>query len=334
MSDVLPTIPDVPPPPPEAPAAPESTRPRRRGLVAGGIAVAIALVAGALVVVLTQGGGSAEAQPLALSFTQGQSESYAIHQTMDGNISSDLFGDMPLEMDVTQVVSWEVTSVADDGTATIELSVTEMSGSVNGVEVPAAAAQMPPFEIVIAPDGRIVSAGGFALGGAGQTQGFGFPGMGQLTPLLPDEGEAVAPGDTWTKEFSQDFPFGEGTIEYTTTSTYERNEDVDGTEAAVITTEMSIPLDFSFSFQELLDSLGDELVPAGATGIDALADASMSYSGSGEITQTSWVDLEAKALLRVQSSGDFDMSVTFSGVPGFDGEMAFTGTFTQELERR
>jgi hypothetical protein len=56
--------------------------------------------------------------------------------------------------------------------------------------------------------------------------------MGQLTPLLPDEGEMVAVGDSWEKSFSQEFPFGEGTIEFTATSTYERDETVNGREAA------------------------------------------------------------------------------------------------------
>jgi hypothetical protein len=302
--------------------------------VAGGIAVAVALVAGALALVLTQGGGSAEAQPLALRFTEGQSESYAIHQTMDGSIASDLIGDMPLAMDVTQVVTWRVVSVDDDGVATIEVAVTEMTGTVNGMAIPSAQAQTPPIELVIAPDGRVVSAGGLSLGGAGQTQGFGFPGMGQMTPILPDEGDVVAPGDTWEKEFSQDFPFGEGTIEFTATSTYQRNEDVDGREAAVIVTEMTVPLDFTFEFQDLIDSLGSDLGASGATGMEMFADASMAYSGAGTFTQTSWVDLEAKELLRTESSGDFDMTVAFAGVPGFDGTMAFTGTFTQELDRR
>jgi hypothetical protein len=193
---------------------------------------------------------------------------------------------------------------------------------------------MPPIEIVIAPDGRVVSAGGLSLGGAGQTQGFGFPGMGQMTPILPDEGDVVAPGDTWEKEFSQDFPFGEGTIEFTATSTYQRNEDVDGREAAVIITDMTVPLDFTFEFQDLIDSLGSDLGASGATGMDMFAGASMAYSGAGTFTQTSWVDLEAEELLRTESSGDFDMTVAFAGVPGFDGTMAFTGTFTQELDRR
>jgi hypothetical protein len=253
---------------------------------------------------------------------------------MDAEIASDVLGNQPMSMDITQVVGWEVVSVADDGTATIEVTVSEMSGTVNGIELPET--PVSPIEMVIAPDGRIVSAGGLALGGAGQTQGFGFPGMGQLTPLLPDEGEIVAVGDTWEKEFSQDFPFGEGTIAFTATSTYERDETVDGREAAVIVTEMTVPMDFTMDFADLLESLGPEA--PGLTGADLLDDAQISYSGEGAIKQTSFVDLEAQELLKTQSSGSFDIVMSFSGIPGLEvagpAEVAFDGTFTQEMTLR
>ena len=129
---------------------------------------------------------------------------------MDAEIASDAFGSQSVSMDVSQVVTWQVTSVDEEGVATIEVTISEMSGSVDGQPIPADIPSVPPVEIEIAPDGRVLSAGGFALGGAGQTQGFGFPGMGQLTPILPDDGEEVSVGDTWEKDFSQDFPFGEG----------------------------------------------------------------------------------------------------------------------------
>ena len=333
--DVEPQFQVPPPPPGAAVASPPTPRPesrRRGGLVVGAIVAVVALVGGVAVFAVTRG-GSAEARPLALAFTQGQSQTYQIHQTMDAEIASDVLGDQPMTMDVTQVVGWEVTSVADDGTATIEVSVSEMSGMVNGTSIPST--PVPPIEMVIAPDGRIVSAGGLALGGAGQTQGFGFPGMGQLTPLLPDEGDAVAVGDSWEKEFSQEFPFGEGTIEFTATSTYERNETVDGRKAAVIVTEMTVPLDFTLDFADLLEALGPEATGATGADLSLFDEARIGYGGQGTITQTSFVDLEAKELLRTESSGEFDLAMSFSGIPGLDAagaaEVAFTGTFTQEM---
>ncbi|HZD17576.1 MAG TPA: hypothetical protein VE669_05495 [Actinomycetota bacterium] len=314
-------------------SGPRVPPPRRsRGLAIGAIALVVALVGAGLAFVLTRGEDRAEAQPLALAFTEGQSETFAIHQTMDGRVEAEALGSQDLQMDMTQVMTWEVRSVDDQGIATISVAISEMSGTVNGIQIPQDQGQMPAIEFQVAPDGRIVSAGGLALGGAGQTQGFGFPGMGQLTPILPDDGQAVAPGDTWEKEFSQEFPFGDGTIEYTARSTYERNDEVGGAQAAVIVTEMTVPLDFTLDFADLIASLGEGAV--GVTGAAGLADATMSYGGQGSFTQTSFVDLDARELLKTDTSGDFDLTMAFGGIPGFEGEMAFTGTFAQQLERR
>ncbi|HET7928808.1 MAG TPA: hypothetical protein VFM40_04575 [Actinomycetota bacterium] len=321
----------MPPPPMPEPAAPA---PSRRGMIALAVAVVLVVVAGLVAFAITRG-DSAEAQPLALSFTQGQQRTYDVHQTMDANISSPLFGDEPLSLDVTQVIGWKVVSVDDAGTATIEVTVSDMSGTVNGTEVPSAPA--PPIEIRIAADGRVLFAGGLSLGGAGQTRGFGFPGMGQLTPILPDEGDAVSVGDTWDKEFSQDFPFGEGTIDFSASSTYVRNETVDGREAAVIETRMTVPIDATLELDELLGALGPEITGAtGAAGLEQLADGSIAYLGRGTFAQTSFVDLDARELLKTQSRGRFDISMTFE-IPGLaqgSGEMNFAGSFTQELELR
>jgi hypothetical protein len=321
------------PPPPETPRAP--SEPKRRGwIVLVAIAIAVLLVAGVAWVALSRG-DTAEAQPLALSFTQGQEQTYAIHLTMDAIMSSDMFGERPLKMDLSETVTWRVKSVDQDGTATIEIAVSEVSGSLNGEPVPST--DIPPLEMMIASDGRVLSAGGIAFGGSPDTQGFGFPGMEQLTPILPDAGDAVSVGDTWEKTFSQDFPYGDGTIEFTASGTYARNETVDGREAAVIQTQMTVPLDLTIDLSKLLEALGPEL--AGATGADlgGLQDASIAYDGQGSLSQTSFVDLEAKELLQTRSDGDFDISLGFQGIPGIDAapvDIAFTGTFTQSLDAR
>jgi hypothetical protein len=308
---------------------------RRRGVIAAAIAVVLIVVAGLAAFAITRS-DTAEAQPLALSFTQGEEKTYDVHQTMDAKVSSPLFGDEPLSMDVSQVVGWKVVSVDDAGTATIEVTVSDMSGTLNGSEVPSTPA--PPIQIQIASDGRVLSAGGLSLGGAAQTQGFGFPGMGQLTPILPDDGDAVSVGDTWDKEFSQDFPFGDGTIEFSATSTYVRNETVNGREAAVIQTQMTVPIDVTLDLAKLLDALGPEITGAtGASGLDALGGGSIAYVGQGTFTQTSFVDLAASEMLKTQSDGDFDISMRFEGIPGLADapvEMSFTGSFSQGLELR
>ena len=329
MSDPI-WIPAIPPPPPVGSSTPK----RRVGMLVGAIALVLTLLAGTFVFLSVRSGEHAEAQPLALAFTEGQSESYEIHQTMDGQISSPLLGgDQPLAMDLTQVVRWVVTHVDADGLATIELTVSEMSGTFNGAPIPSDPAAARPIEFEVAPDGEIVSAGGLALGGAGQTQGLGFPWMGQITPILPQDGGPVAPGDTWERSFSQDVPFGEGAVAFEARSRYDRNETVDGHQAAVIVTDMTVPVDLTLRIADLLDALG-ESGSTGASGPNQLSDASLSSRGEGSFTQTSSVDLQAQELLRTESSGSFDLTMALAGIPGFEGEIGFTGTFTQRLDRR
>lgn len=324
--------PTLPPPPEALRATPEPRH--RRWVVPVAIGVAVLLVAGVAWVVMSRG-DTAQARPLALSFTQGQERTYAIHQTLDAHMSSDVLGDQPLKMDMSETVTWRVKSVDENGSATIEVTVSDLSGSLNGEPVPST--DIPPLEMVIASDGRVLSAGGIAFGGSPGAQGFAFPGMEQLTPILPDSGEKVSVGDTWEKTFSQDFPYGDGTVEFTATSTYARNETVEGRQAAVIETHMTVPLDLTINLSELLKALGPEL--AGTTGADlgSLADASIAYEGRGSLSKTSFVDLEARELLKCRSNGDFDISLGFRGVPGIDSgpvDISFTGTFTQSLDVR
>jgi hypothetical protein len=258
-----------------------------------------------------------------------------IGMTMDGTVDAASLGSESLSMDVSETVTWTVTDVDNEGVATIEVAVTYMSGSVNGTELPSTGAEMPTVTMQIAPDGRILTAGGLALGGIEQTQGFGFPGMGQMTPLLPD-GE-VAPGDSWTKTFTQENPFGGGSLEFTATSTFEGYEDVNGTNAAVVTTSFDVPLDFTIDLADLLQTLAgasgsDGL--SGLTGIGDLVDASISYGGQGSIDMKAWVDTEAHQMLKMRSTGDFDMTMEFTGIPSLDGQIGFNGTFTESIEQR
>ena len=134
------------------------------------------------------GGQSVNAQPLSLAFSEGQSRTYTIHMTMDGRMEAGeaLGGSQPLQMDMTETMTWKVVSVDRDGVATVRVTTTRL-GSVNGIEMPSeATADAPSIDMRIAPDGRVLTAGGLSFAGFDQTGGAGFPGMGQLTPLLPD----------------------------------------------------------------------------------------------------------------------------------------------------
>lgn len=326
-------LPELPPPPPPSPG-PEGrggAPRRRRRLVWGALAVVLAVAAGSAVLATLERGPSAGARALRLSFTPGERATYRIHMTLDGTVSAgELLAETPMAMDLTEVVTWEVTDVDEEGVATITVTVNEMSGSVNGVDLPPDPSALRSLEMRVAPDGRVLEAGGLSFAGADLSGGATFPGMGQMTPLLPDH--PVEPGDTWRTSFSQDVPFGRGTISYEAESTFERYDELDGVRAAVITSRMTVPMDLTIRFDDLLGMT--EGAGGSPTDAGALEGAEVAYTGKGSFTQRSWVDLEAREPLKVASTGTFDMTMRIDGLETFEGrEIRFVGDFTMDLER-
>jgi len=314
-----------------SPGPKEAKGPFRLGTVAGAAGLVVAIVAALVVFHVTQPEDRAQAA-LAFAFGPGDTTGFRQHITMDGTIAAGALGTQPLAMDISQTVRWEVLSVDDDGVATVEIGVEDMSGTVNGISVPGIGSDQS-FTMRISPDGEIVTANGLAFGGSADAGGMGFPGMDQVTPVFPDH--PVSPGDTWEKRFSQKFPFGKGSIDYTARSAFERYEDVDGTRTAVVTTRFTVPLDFTIDLGELFEAFGGDL-GAPPTELAELGDARMIYGGSGSFAMTSWFDLATRKLVKSSSSGDFDMTIRVTGfpdAPGFPAEFSFVGTFTQELER-
>jgi hypothetical protein len=183
----------------------------------------------------------------------------------------------------------------------------------------------------VTPDGQIVDGNGLAFGATGSSGFGGFPGMDQVTPILPDH--EVAPGDEWDKHFSQTFPFGGGTIEYTAHSRFERYERVGNVRAAVVATSYTVPLDFSIDLADLAKAMGGNA--GGLSGMGG-KDLTMTYGGSGTFNQTSWLDLEGRQLLKSASDGDFDMTISFPGLQeqlGTD-EFHMQAAFSMAMTRR
>jgi hypothetical protein len=339
--------PSLPPPPGSSPAGPwaavrpsdawtssppEEPQKRRRPAPVIAAVVALALVAGiGTFAVLRKSGPTASgpATALALAFNRGDQTTYDLHMKMDGSIDLGSAGSQPLSMDTTETVGWKVLEVAKDGTATVRLSVNGASGSVNGQPIPAGAAESSTT-LRVTPDGQIVDANGMSLGSVGASPMGSFPGMNQVTPILPDH--AVSPGDEWDKHFSQKFPFGDAKIEYTAHSTFERYEQIDGVRAAVITTEYTVPLDFSLDLGELAKAFGGT---GEATGISG-KNGTLTYGGSGTFTQTSWLDLQQKQIVRGTTDGKFDMTMSLPALAAQLGtdHVSMSATFSLEMTRR
>jgi hypothetical protein len=291
-----------------------------------GLVVVVALIGGAVVFVV----GGDDDVALAWGFEEGQTYRYRMRMTFDGQVSAPELGlDQPLNMGMDATVSWRVKEVDEAGVATIELTMEDVSGTVNGMPSPQQAEDVET-SFRMAPDGRVLTAGELSF--ASSTNGEVIPGFDQVSAILPDQ--EVSPGDTWNKEFSQAFPFGEGELRYSSQSRFDRYEDRGGVRTAVITSNMTSPLEFTLEFRRLLETLGQTLQDAG---LPPGSNPKIVYGGNATVNATSWLDLEARQLVQGRNSSSFDMTMRFEGFPAGEippgSEVAFSGTASARIDR-
>jgi hypothetical protein len=82
---------------------------------------------------------------------------------------------------------------------------------------------------------------------------------------------------------------------------------------------------------EILGALSAAGLPSGPTGLPDLSGAALSYTGGGTFDQTSWLDLADQDLVKMQTTGDLDVTMSFDGFPGYAGTLKMTGTLEQQL---
>jgi hypothetical protein len=303
----------------ETTSDPLEPTPRHRGwLVAVAFAAVISL--GALISVWIVGGRGVA---LALSFTRGQSSSYAMTMTVQGTM--DAAGQsIPYDLAMSGTVQLRVISVSADGVAEVQevFSDVQMTSGGKPVDVPA---DLPSPVLHITTDGRVIASSGVTLFGGGGTQGPTQIGQDGLSAVLSEE--AVNLGDVWTTTVTQTIL---GTpVTYLARGVYLRDEPVAGVETAVVRTTALVPLDLTVRATDVAALVG---VPA-----DQLpAGASFTYAGRQHVTRTSWIDADASALVKTTSQGDYSMTMSGQGLPEGSlppGGLTMQGIVTMTLER-
>jgi hypothetical protein len=338
----------------EAGAAAETQPPRRRQLdtVIGAIVVVTALVGSLVAVQLTRPSAEAKAQTLAFAFTPGRTQTNTLHMEMEGTLAMEATGSLasemppdtssPLSLEMTETGTMKVLSVDDQGVATIESSISDVSGTIimNGITVPipSSATNETSTRLKITSDGRLLEVDGQAVPSWVQGMGAGFPGTDQYTPL-PDH--PVKPGDSWTESQSMDIPLGKDKtwkIVVTNVSTLDRYETVNGVEAAVITTKSEMPLDFTIdALAELGQGFEGHASPSPPSDNMDLSGVSLTLMGEISASTTVWFDPSAKDMLRDSGTADVDVKMDYArtsqGSPG-SMTITFKGTISTESERR
>jgi hypothetical protein len=293
------------------------------------LAMVVFLVAGVGAYFFLSRRSAAGGEAFALALSRNSTYSYDVNLGMNGTMTVQ-GQQMPFNMQLDQALSWRVESTDADGTAHVAVTVQTDSARFNGQPAPAIPTES--MQIRVAKDGRILSAGGFEIGGFSSNSELGslVPGSDQFMPLLPDH--PVKVGESWTKRFDQELPFDMGRLRYDVDSTLLRYEVVDGKRTAVLFSRLSLPLDMTIDLRKVLEASGNSAgqLPDGIN-------PRMKFGGSVTMRQTAWFDRARGELERSSVNANFDMSIDFEGLPQQAnppaGAMRFTGTMNVQVQR-
>ncbi|HEY3208346.1 MAG TPA: hypothetical protein VGL18_00920 [Actinomycetota bacterium] len=303
--------------------------PRPRRPIALGLVVVLVAAAGAYFF-LNRRSSSSGGTAFALALSRNSTYAYDVHLGMQGTISAQ-GQQMPLNMQMDQTISWRVESTDSDGTATVAVTATTESAQFNGQPAPAIPSQTT--RIRVAKDGRILSAG-FEISGFASNSDLGslVPGSDQFMPLLPDH--PVNVGDSWTKRFDQELPFGMGRLRYDVESSLLRYEVIDGKRMAVLFSTLSLPLDMNIDLKKVLAASGNS---AGQFSLLGGSNPKMKFGGSMSMQQTAWFDQAHGELYRTSGNATFDMTIEFKDFPrqanAPSGALHLTGTMNLQVQR-
>lgn len=271
----------------------------------------------------------AHAQTLAYTYKAGGTYKYTFHSSSTDTIDLGAMS-IPVTLDLTAQESMSVNSVASNGTADLEISLSgvTLKTSANGVTNTTTGTPAITIDMKVSADGRVVSVSGSMMGGSPFAAFTGASG-GYMSAVLPDI--AVKPGDTWTKDYDQPSPIGSSSIHVTSKSKYLRDETFHGVNAAVVETNSTATFDLSIDMSKAASGAGSVLpsMPGGAL-------SGISIKGTTTSDTTTWMDPSAHRLLKSHTTGKIDGTMSLqlpasSSITGLTGPFSIKGTDTSDL---
>ena len=266
------------------------------------------------------------AQTISLAFTQGDQFQYALHFT--GTFSADIGSvSQDVKLDAKAGETATISAVESDGTADMTLTLSPLTITTTGkasdgsttTSTTTQTNDIPPQQLKVAPDGRILSINGQSISSESP---FGvLAGTYLVYAVLPDS--AVKPGDRWSKSYDQAQPGGSSTVHVTSNSTYLRDESFHGVNAAVIETKSAS----DFTMNLFAPHSPPPNTPNGARAGPTPAGGVGSMQGSVASDTTSWIDAGAHRVLK--SSMKATLKATIAEL---ENQVTVTGTQSVELE--
>ena len=266
------------------------------------------------------------AQTISLAFTQGDQFKYALRFT--GTFSAEIGSvsqDVKLDAKAGETVT--ISAVESDGTADMTLTLSHLTITTTGKASDGSTTTsttnqtnaIPPQQLKVAPDGRILSINGQSISSESP---FGvLAGTYLVYAVLPDS--AVKPGDRWSKSYDQAQPGGSSTVHVTSNSTYLRDESFHGVNAAVIETKSAS----DFTMNLFAPHSPPPNTPNGARAGPTPAGGVGSMQGSVASDTTSWIDAGAHRVLK--SSMKATLKATIAEL---ENQVTVTGTQSVDLE--
>jgi len=181
------------------------------------------------------GASDAAAATLAVKYRVGDQQTYRFHQVFTGALSSADGHLQPVTFDVRAVETTQVTAVAADGSATLDVQLLDLSGTSDGQQLPLLGTQR--YQLRMGADGRILE-GGVGVSGSSTLS---VPSADQTFAILPDH--KVKPGDGWTRDYERPDALGSGSLKVHSENRWLRYEQLSGTRAAVVQSRLSTPID-------------------------------------------------------------------------------------------
>jgi hypothetical protein len=151
-----------------------------------------------------------QSQGLAVAYTKGDVHMYSFHSSLDEVYNAEVI-DEPTLIDFTALETVTVQSVDPRGVAdlSIALSRVVITQQSNGNTDTRTDFSVPPMEVRVAADGRVVFVRDGMSYGSGSPVALGIGrGSGLISAVLPDTPLKV--GDTWEKRYDQVDPYGSG----------------------------------------------------------------------------------------------------------------------------
>ncbi len=278
------------------------------------IAVAVLLVACGIL--------PAHAQTISLAFKQGEQFKYTLHfsGTFSAHVGS-VSQDVKIDAKAKETV--KITAVESEGTAHMTLALSDLTITTTGkapdgsttTSTTSQTSAIPPQQLKVAPDGRILSINGESISSASP---FGvLAGSYLVYAVMPDS--AVKPGDKWSKSYDQAQPGGSSSVHVTTNSTYLRDESFHGVNAAVIETKSAA--DFTMNL------LPPQSPPPNGTRAGPTPGGFGAMQGSVASDTTSWIDPGAHRVLKSSMKATLKATIT-----EFENQVTVTGTQSVDLE--